>query len=125
VRLSGAGVVAVLVFAAFAVLALVGSGTAQVVGFVAAIIVAIALVGGVPMQGASAGYKLTSTERGRTIAQAEPDVLEEGPVDPRAWQRERERRERGGAEPESERREGGGAEPEREPVYNPFEAGRG
>jgi hypothetical protein len=103
----------VLAFAGFVALAFVGSGLAQVAGFVGAVLVAIALVGGVPMQGASAGYKLTSTERGRTIAHVEPQVLDEGPVDPVAWQRERERR------------EGGATEPPPEAAYNPFESGRG
>jgi hypothetical protein len=111
VRLSGAGVVAVLAFAGLVVLAFVGSGTAQIVGFAGAVLVAIALVGGVPMRGASDGYKLTSTERGRTITHAEPQVLDEAPADPVAWERERERR------------EGGAAEPATEPAYNPFEGG--
>jgi hypothetical protein len=75
-------------------LALVASATAQIVGFVGAVIVGIALVGGVPMRGgASAGRGLTSTFRGKTSVQAEPQVLDEAPVDEAAWQRERERRE--------------------------------
>jgi hypothetical protein len=96
-RLSGLALVALVMFAAFVVLAFVGSGAAQVVGFAGAVVVAIALVGGVPMRGASEGYGLTSTVRGKTIVYAEPQVLDEVPVNEAAWRRERERREAGAA----------------------------
>jgi hypothetical protein len=113
VRLTGPGIITLLVLAVFVVLALAGSGVLQIVGFAGAVLVAIALVGGVPMRGASGGRRLTSTERGRTIVEPDPEVLDEAPVDPAAWQRERARREGGDA--------GAAAEPE--PVYNPFEGG--
>lgn len=93
-KLSGLGIAALLALAVFAVLAFVGSGTAQIVGFAGAVVVAIALVGGVPFRGggASDGSMLASTERGRTITFAGHEVLDEAPVDEEAWRRERERR---------------------------------
>ena len=119
VRLSGAGVVAVLVLAAFVVAALAGSGAVQIIGFVGAVVVALALVGGVPLwgAGASGGHGLTSTARGRTIAYAEPEVMDEAPVDETAWRRERERRE-GAATARAGR---GDAADE---SYDPFGSGR-
>ena len=103
---------AVVVFAGFVVLVFAGSGAWQIVGFAGAVVILIAMVGGVPTRGASDGYKLTSTERGRTIAHAEPDVLDETPVDPAAWQRERARRD-------------GKAAPAEREAYNPFGRERG
>jgi apolipoprotein N-acyltransferase len=117
-RLSGIGVAAVVALAVFVALALAGSGVPQVMGFAGAILVAVALVGGVPVAGASRGQGLTSTTRGRTIAHAEPEVLDEMPVDEEAWQRERERRD--GARPAQAARGAGAAEK----PYDPFQADR-
>lgn len=121
-RLTGLGLAAALVFVAFIVLAFVGSSTVQLVGFAGAVLVAIALVGGVPVggEGGSDGYGITASERGRRISYAEHEVLDEAPADQAAWQRERERREGrfAGADETAERR------PSADP-YDPFRAGRG
>ena len=110
------GGLTLLVFAAFIVLAFIGSGAVRIVGFAGAVLVAIALVGGVPFRGASDGYGLTSTERGRTVTYTQPEVLDEAPVDPAAWQRERERRE---AKSECVAGDDGGPQAPAE-AHNPF-----
>ncbi len=118
IKLSRLGLALLVVLAGFVVLAFVGSGTAQTVGFAGAVVVAIVLVGGVPFRGASDGYGITSTERGKTITYAAPQVLDEAPVDEQAWRRERERREQSHEEqPGAARPEPAGAE-----RLNPFGA---
>ena len=86
-------------FVAGVILAVVGYETEQIVGFAVAVLALVFVVGGVPTRwGARA---MSSTWRGRSAVPPEPEVLDEAPADPAAWQREREHRERASAERET------------------------
>jgi hypothetical protein len=85
VRLTPLGAVVLVLFCGAVVLALLGSGTVQVAGLVAALLIATFVVGGVPF-----AYRYRTSGVGVPA----PEVLDEAPPDPQAWQRERERRER-------------------------------
>jgi hypothetical protein len=82
-RLTPLGAVVLVLFCVAVAIAALGSGTAQIAGLAAALWIATFVVGGVRR----------FAYGGRIARVPEPEVLDEAPADPRAWQRERERRE--------------------------------
>jgi surface antigen len=91
-KLTPLGAVLLLVFAAAAVLALVGSATEQVVGMVVIVFLALFALGGAPLGRSGRAAMSTLAARGATVR--EHQILDEAPADEATWQRERERRER-------------------------------
>ena len=85
------GVVLLIVFVAAVVLALVGSGTEQIVGMAVVVFLALFALGGAPLGRSGRAAMSTLAARGATVR--EHQILDEAPADADAWQRERERRE--------------------------------
>jgi hypothetical protein len=79
--------VVLILFGVAVAVAVLSSGSVQVWAMVAALLIATFVVGGVPF-----------AYRNRMPSVPEPEVLDEAPPDERAWQREREHRQRDQAE---------------------------
>ncbi|HEX9481858.1 MAG TPA: hypothetical protein VF927_07130 [Solirubrobacteraceae bacterium] len=97
-RLTPLGVVLLVLFVAAVIVALIGSASEQIVGFVAVIVLALFALGGAPF--GRSGPAALSTLEARAHPATKPEVLDEAPPDADAWQRERERRERTQADSE-------------------------
>jgi len=91
-KLTRFGVVLLVLFIAAAAMAMIGSATVQIIGFVGVVFLALFALDGAPL-GRSAGAAQSTLET-RARAAPESQVLEEAQADASAWQRERERRER-------------------------------
>src|ERR1700742_646100 len=90
-KLTPLGVVLLLIFVVALAMALVGSSTEQIVGFVVAILLVLFALGGAPL--GRSGAATISTQAARDAAIREHQILDEAPADADAWRRERERRE--------------------------------
>jgi hypothetical protein len=95
-RLTPLGAVIGVLFCGALAVALLGSGTAQVAGMVAALLIAAFVVGGVPF---AYRYRMSG------VRVPEPEVLDEAPPDAQAWRQEREHRERAQEESPASRKE--------------------